>query len=68
LYLPLTSSKRTAPFDLNSQTVASEPDMRHLPTTLLFPQAAIANAKTADAIILKADFDRENRTRMELRA
>jgi hypothetical protein len=42
--------------------------MRHLPTTLLFPQAAIANAKTADAIILKADFDRENRTRMELRA
>src|ERR1043165_8617672 len=62
------SPPRTAPFGLNSQTVASgPPDIRHLPTTLEFPQPAMMHSKTAKPITKKLDFDRNNRTGMELR-
>ena len=57
LYLPRTSPTKTAPFAENSHRIASDPPIRrHLPTTVEFPQPAIANTK-AIAIIRNRGLD-----------
>src|SRR5262249_2025842 len=52
LYRPRTSPTKTAPLAENSQRVAFDPPIRrHLPTTVEFPQPAIAKSKAMAAII-----------------